>query len=346
MNDKTGQIDWDMAARILAGEGDEIDRGLLESWLAQSDANRQEWEAIEAAWSVGGEALLLEKINTHAAWERLQHETVLATPARKVLTPSRSLMMAIAAVLVITLGLVWLFSRPSVQPSSSLIVSNTETEEVALSDGSLVTLNVGSKFSCPQPFNMDERKVQLKGEGFFKVEGDANWPFVVETGNLTVRVTGTEFNVRAYPHLNMEEVYVVKGEVEVMTSAATPDKVMLHTGQMALFQQDNGMLEVHEESDVNFLAWLTRQLKFNETSLQKVFETLGRVYNVNIQVTDSSIASEKLTAQFSDNSLDFVLNVVCRTFNLKMEREGNTIVLTREKPYPDALPGRGNYKPG
>ncbi len=336
MNDKTGQIDWDMAARILAGEGDEIDRGLLKSWLAQSDANRQEWEAIEAAWKKGGEALLLEKINTGDAWKRLQYETVSETPARKVLMPSRSLMMTVAAVLVIALGLVWLFSRPSVQPSSSLIVSNTETEEVVLSDGSMVTLNVGSKFTCAQPFNVYERKVQLRGEGFFKVEGDADWPFIVETGHLTMRVTGTEFNVRAYPHLNMEEVYVVEGEVEVMTSSGTPDKVMLHAGQMALFQQAKGALDVHEVSDANYLAWLTRQIQFNETSLQKVFETLGRVYNVNIQVPDSSIASEKLTAQFSDNSLDFVLNVVRMTFNLKMEREGDTIVLTREKPYPDA----------
>ncbi len=330
MIDNKGHINWEMAARLLAGEADEIDRGLLNRWLVQNEANREEWARISAVWNQGGEALLLEGIDGDVAWEKVRDHTLLMAPEPVGSHRVRYLVMGMAAMLVVAFGLWWLFLAPSPQYSSSMVVTSLEKEEVVLSDGSTVTLNAGSKFSCVQPFKARERKVELHGEGFFKVEGNKDWPFLVETGGLTVKVTGTGFNVRAYPHLDMVEVVVVEGRVEVMASDASSGSVVLKAGQMALFQRQKGVLRVQETSDPNLLAWITRQLQFQETSLDRVFETLERVYRVNIQLADESINAEKLTAQFSDNSLDFVLNVVCMTFNLKMEREGENILLTRK----------------
>ena len=330
MIDQTGHINWEMAVRLLDGEADEIDRGLLEQWLAHSEANRQEWKRICAAWNRGAEALMLETIDTDRAWDFLQNETLAVTPIKTKTRPWLPRVMAIAAILIIALGLFWMLWQPTVQPSSSLMVTNTEREEVVLSDGSSVTLNAGSKFYCEQPFKGDERQVELKGEGYFKVEGNRDWPFVVTTGGVTVRVLGTGFNVRAYPHLEMVEVAVVEGQVEVRSSDGSDRRVFLKAGQMALFQRQSGTLTVQDVDDPNLLGWITRRLQFQEASLGKVAETLGRIYRVDIHLGDPTLQTEKLTAQFSDNSLDFVLNVVCMTFNLKMEREGDMILLTRK----------------
>jgi ferric-dicitrate binding protein FerR (iron transport regulator) len=73
-------------------------------------------------------------------------------------------------------------------------------------------------------------------------------------------------------------------------------------------------------------------MSFDETPLPVVAETLERVYGVNIQISDTTLTDEKLTARFSQNSLDFVLEVVCVTFNLQSKREGDTVFLSRATP--------------
>ena len=71
---------------------------------------------------------------------------------------------------------------------------------ITLSDGTIVALNPSSKLKVPNVFEGDERKVELLGEGFFKVAHNEKAPFTVKTENYNVQVLGTEFNVFAYPH--------------------------------------------------------------------------------------------------------------------------------------------------
>ena len=323
-------IDWGLAARILSGEADEIDRGLLEQWLNADEAHQREWKKIQKSWERGGEALLASDIDTPAAWNRVKRFTVDDHSASDHRSSRFRIgaMVGVAASVIILLGIAWFTLFYSPGESSSLIVSNSTREEMVLSDGSSITLNTGSTFSCPQPFNEKERTVQLKGEGYFEVEGNKTWPFVIHTGEVTVRVTGTRFNVRAYPNLNVTEVGVLEGVVEVLPLKGE-ERVVLTRGQTAMFDKTKGQLIVKQSTDPNLLAWLTQKIRFDEAPLGDVVATLERVYNVNIQLSESDLENERLTARFSDNSLDFVLEVVCTTFNLESKREGATILLSR-----------------
>ncbi len=329
MSEKGRNIDWELAARILNGEADEIDQGLLNQWLNADDSNQEEWENLKEAWNKGGESLLMADIDTDAAWNKVQHFTREESGGmhsqRSRFSPVRAL--AMAASVIVLLGLSWFFLINSPGEKSSLIVSNTTREEMVLSDGSRVTLNNHSRFSCEQPFREEERIVKLDGEGFFNVEGNKERPFIIHTGEVTIRVTGTSFNVRAYPNLDITEVAVLEGRVEVVP-ASSDEMVVLTQGQTAFFDRSSRMLTVKETTDPNLLSWITGQIKFDETSLGDVAETLERVYDVNIQLADEQLAGQKLTARFSDNSLDFVLDVVCTTFNMEARREGETIFLS------------------
>ncbi len=330
MSDDKLHIDWELAARILSGESDEIDRGLFEQWLNSDEANREEWKNIQNTWNKANDALLIENIDTSSAWNRVHRFTVDDEPVEKKryrYISHPGIFSVIAASVILVLGLGWILLAPFQQSKSSLIVSNSDHEEMVLSDGSSVILNSGSKFTCEQPFDENERMVKLTGEGFFKVEGNREWPFMIHTGDVVIRVTGTSFNVRAYPNLDITEVAVTDGRVEVLPFASG-DLVVVNKGQTALFEKSSGELTVKSSTDPNLLAWITRKINFNETPLNDVAETLERVYNVNIQMSDSTMANERLTARFSENSLDFVLQVVCTTFNLEMQREGETIFLS------------------
>jgi transmembrane sensor len=330
MSDNNLHIDWELAARVLNGEADEIDRGLLKQWLEADEANRKEWQIVMKSWEQGGDAVILKNVDTSSAWNRVRRYTVDEEHFQRIHSPHKTgIIWAITASVVLVLGLSWFLLSPADKKSSSLVVSNTvRGEEMVLSDGSAVTLNSRSKFSCQQPFDENERTVKLDGEGYFRVQGNKEWPFVIHAGEVTIRVTGTSFNVRAYPGFDITEVSVVEGRVEVVPPLGN-DKVVLTKGETALFDKRSNNFSVEQYSDPNFLSWITQKIIFNETPLSEVAETLGRVYGVNIQVSDSTMAEEKLTARFSENSLDFVLEVVCTTFNLKSKREGESILLSR-----------------
>lgn len=324
-------INWELAARILSGEADEIDRGLLDQWLQADPANEEEWERIKTSWRQGEEALFVRQTDVESAWKNVRRFTKESSfpGASKNRTFSFGKALAVAASVIVVLGLSWfLLLKPQVN-QSSLIVSNSPREEMLLSDGSKVILNNSSRFLCNQPFNEEERTVQLEGEGFFEVEGDIDWPFVINTGDVTIRVTGTKFNVRAYPNLDVTEIAVLEGRVEVVPPS-DQKMVVLTRGQTALFDKKSRLLSVLDTTDPNLLSWLTGQIRFDETPLKEVAETLSRVYGADFQFSDKALGEEKLTARFSDNSLDFVLEVVCTTFNLESKREGETIFLSAQ----------------
>ncbi len=328
MSETRKNIDWVLAARVLSGEADEIDLGLLEQWLKADEANAEEWEKIKNSWNKGGDFFFMNQVDTNKAWDKVHHFTsgdsfIPEHHSRFGLGKA----VGFAASVILILGLSWFFMINQPSEKSSLIVSNTSREEMVLSDGSKITLNNRSNFSCEQPFNSDERVVELNGEGYFDVKGDKEWPFIIHTDDITIRVTGTSFNVRAYPNLDITEVAVLEGRVEVL-EPFREKMIVLKQGQTVYFDKKSRMLSVQRSTDPNLLSWITQQIRFDETPLRNVTETLERVYGVDIQISDDELEHQKLTARFSNNSLDFVLDVVCTTFNLKTQREGETIFLT------------------
>ena len=70
--------------------------------------------------------------------------------------------------------------------------------EVRLPDGTNVWLNGGSSLKYPLTFRKGERSVFLSGEGYFEVHSDKENPFIVKTEQITLRATGTAFNIEAY----------------------------------------------------------------------------------------------------------------------------------------------------
>ena len=95
-----------------------------------------------------------------------------------------------------------------------LSIPRGETFKVVLSEGTEVFLNSDSRLAYPTVFKGKERVVSLEGEAYFKVAKDAAHPFIVKSGNLQIRVLGTEFNVRSYSPTDVR-VTLITGKVAV-----------------------------------------------------------------------------------------------------------------------------------
>ena len=84
-----------------------------------------------------------------------------------------------------------------------------------LSDGTWVYLNAESVITYPQKFVGEKREVTLEGEAYFQVTASKERPFVVKTKDMDVLVTGTEFNVKAYPDESNVQTTLLRGKVVV-----------------------------------------------------------------------------------------------------------------------------------
>ena len=87
--------------------------------------------------------------------------------------------------------------------------------KVILSDGSVVTINAGSRLEYPPEFGKKSRNVYLTGEAYFEVAHAKGKSFIVHTKELEIEALGTEFNVRAYPDDKIVEALLVKGKIAV-----------------------------------------------------------------------------------------------------------------------------------
>ena len=69
-----------------------------------------------------------------------------------------------------------------------------------LSDGSTITLAPNSAIKLSPFFNKSDRKILLEGEAVFHVTHNQQKPFIVSANEITTKVLGTRFTVRAFKH--------------------------------------------------------------------------------------------------------------------------------------------------
>lgn len=274
----------------------------------------------------------LKKIDTNIAWEKVNRQ--LEQPKKVISLPLRLTQIAAIALLVLSTSFI---TWKLIEISGHVTFKTAQTEdshpEVVLPDGSKVALNHGSKLTYPKQFKGNTRVVRLSGEAFFEVTHNAEKPFIIQTKNAAVKVLGTSFNVQAYDSDETVEVFVKTGKVELMQTGselAMNNKVLLLPGEKGTFNSITSRLlkEVTEKS--NDMAWLTHEIEFDATPLNKVIETIERAYNINIDVDENVDLSLELTSTFNRQDPNYIMEVVAFTHGLHLNKiNQNTYVIKK-----------------
>jgi transmembrane sensor len=117
----------------------------------------------------------------------------------------------LTGIVVLASALIWQRER---YPSYATDIG--EHRSIALSDGSTVDLNARSKLRIE--FSAGERLVELlEGQALFQVAKDKSRPFIVKSGDATVRAVGTQFDVDR--KATGTTVTVLEGRVVVYSDA-------------------------------------------------------------------------------------------------------------------------------
>jgi len=284
------------AARLDGSTLTATDRAALDAWLAEDSAHRtllsrycqfsadleQQLPALVAAGAVDMPAD--------------------AAPRRRGRWLPWGAGAALAAAAAIALMLT--LNRAPTQ-TENLATPTAVRRTLALADGSRVELN--AQTSLRVEIDGRERRVRLaSGEAFFAVHKDASRPFTVETPAGSVRVTGTQFDVRAESPAALE-VTVVEGSVQARPGdgagrAGAP--VALAAGEQ--LSAGPGGIAVHTLTPAaldDALAWRQGQIVFNGVPLRDALARFARYHGRGITAT-ADAAECRVAGRYSLDDLD------------------------------------------
>ena len=225
-------------------------------------------------------------------------------------------------------------------------VSLGSKSKIKLPDGSVVKLNSGSKLTYPSFFNDKMRQVYLEGEAYFEVKADSSMPFFVNTSDITVKVTGTSFNLKSYPESNTIVTTLVSGSLEISHKSAKP--ITLKPNQKAIYIKDQHKLTLDERKELNFepgqmkvpklslkdqidtrplTAWKDGKLIFTNEKFEDLAIRLERWYNVKIIIKSQKLRNERFTGKFENETTEQVLNalMIAEPFEYTMNKNIITI---------------------
>lgn len=151
--------------------------------------------------------------------------------------------------------------------------------QLTLQDGTKVWLNAASSLKFPPAFSGNERKVMLTGEAYFEVAKNEKKPFRVMMAESTdVVVTGTHFNINAYPNEKEQQVTLLEGSVTVSN---TINITKLEPGTQALIQ--NKQITKENVLDAQEITgWKDGLFVFHDAPIESIMMQLERWYDAKI----------------------------------------------------------------
>jgi ferric-dicitrate binding protein FerR (iron transport regulator) len=183
---------------------------------------------------------------------------------------------------------------------------------VVLPDGTDLWLNAESKIKYGIPFTRENRQVELSGEAFLKVVKNENAPFIVNAGAASVKVLGTQFNVKAYPEDELLEVALTEGSVDFTGTTADGKKAAatLIPNDFLAMNKATGKFRLENKNLNNHISWVKNIIIFDETPMPEVAKTLERWYGVKVVVADAEINKYRFNTTFENESLFRVLELL------------------------------------
>jgi ferric-dicitrate binding protein FerR (iron transport regulator) len=302
----------------------------VEAWLRQSEENRDYFMYYEEIWKNSPTATM-PGFDTSAAWDKV-NARIENNAGKKSKMNLGFLKMAASVIIVLGAGYLayMLFAPGKAQIELATVTTAGTKKEITLSDGTRVWLNRSSTLTFPEEFTGNTREVKLEGEAFFDVTGNPRQPFIVKTGNSYTKVLGTRFNVRAR-YKGITEVAVEEGKVALAAGDPAKEniKVTLTAGDKGKYARDKNELTKTKIESMNYDAWRTGILKFQNTDLKTAIEDIGSYYEVDIRVENEELKGRVFTSTFEDRSLDEVLKILELTLDVEITGSGKRYTITK-----------------
>lgn len=307
----------------------------LQKWLKTTSENKKYFLDAQEVWFSAISANHALRFDAEKAFQRFLNSTLeikertykSAVKKKQVFSLNFIRVAAAVAILVLfTFSGYYIGNRIPFNQLTSVEIEAPlgSRTKLYLPDGTLVWLNAGSAIKYDQKFGVNNRKIQLFGEGYFEVTKNKSLPFDVITKEMTVHVLGTKFNFRNYEDEDEALVTLIEGKVKLNDGTYT-----LSPNQQAVFDKKNSNIAINEVKAIYSSEWTKGLISFDEEKLANIVRELERLYNVKITIADDSLLNYRFYGNFTrtEQSIEDVLDVLASTNKLKFEQSGKNIIL-------------------
>lgn len=197
--------------------------------------------------------------------------------------------------------------------------------QVTLADGTKVWLNCESTLRYPVEFGDEKREIYLDGEGYFEVNKAAEWPFIVNTEQIQVKVTGTKFNVKSYSTESIAHTTLVEGSVWTYTDQT---QVQLNPSEQFRYDKETGKTSVQKVDTELYTGWIEGMFVFRNQRLEDVMSDLARWYNMTIFYSTAETKEIRISTNLNRyKNIDDLLEIINESGKVVAARKDNTITI-------------------
>ena len=336
--------DWEALARRVTGESSPEESARIDAWLAGHPEQREILATLDNAMSRMADEIQSD-IDVEGALKQVKARRDAIGKAPLELRPARKpqprpvwrvAVPALAASGLLAIGvLTFRSSKESAAPSVASAVQPRllatgvgVRDSLTLPDGSRVILGPMSSIRISSRYEEGVREVEVAGDAWFDVaKRDGMKQFTVRAGSATIVDIGTRFAVQS-DAADGVSVTVTEGSVSVAAAnQPAAETVFLKAGDNALLQKDGTIRTRRGTATEDDLAWMSGRLVFRETPMTEVASAIHRWYGIDLRM-DSSLQSRRITATFTSETPDAMLDVLRLVLDADIQRRGDTAVVT------------------
>lgn len=290
------------------------DKG-AQTWLAESEINKQAFEEVTNAWT------------RHRNVVRRAAEVKVVIPRERGHRANRlwsapKVASAVGAITMILAGVALYFPKPAITTEVG------EQRTVFLEDGSNIELNTVTRVTVN--YGDEERGIELlSGEAMFHVKKGASQPFVLTVGDRKVTAVGTKFLVRWDARRLAVTVFEGKVEVTPLRREGVLSKTLLNSGQRLTFTDGSPKPELDYPVLSRLVAWQSGNVDIDGLPLSEAADEMNRYSRaVQLEVTGPRAPNIRIKGTFKAGDSSRFANAVARAYGLRHTTLANRIVLS------------------
>lgn len=298
-------------ARLRSEPVSRADHRAFAAWLDMDPEHRRAYAEVEALWRELGE---------------LPDPRQALPPVPR---PSRRPRLVAAAALLLAAVVAAPWLAPGIAGlAADHATAVGETGLVMLDDGS--TLHLNTRTAVDVDYGPRKRRLTLhRGEVWLAVVPDAGRPFEVTAGEVTLRVLGTAFNVRAAG--GAVSVAVAEGRVALEhPGGVMAAPLTLEAGEGARYADGRVAPAVVDPGAV--AGWRDGRLVFTDHSLAEVVAEIDRYRRGVTVVAGDGLAGLRFSGALDVREPDRALVAIAQVLPLEVVRLGPYLTLIRPHP--------------
>lgn len=234
---------------------------------------------------------------------------------------------AILLPIVLAAG-IYMYNKPPRIDYLTVSAGLGEKASINLPDGSKVAINAASEIIYNTAYNDKERFLKLQGEAYFEVEPDESKPFIVECGDIKVKVLGTTFAINAYDDNNTISVVLNTGKVKLITPNET---LTMQPNDKVIYNRITKAIETQKVNAQDYTGWRQNRLRFENETLENIVKSISRMHNTDIVFKDVQLAKLKFTGTIDNTSVQSGLKALLLTAPIEYEVKDGVIFLYESK---------------